>query len=518
MRCNNGHSIAGNAEMTDTSRGKLRHLRIALGVGCLALALLLRLSHPFASSFDFDEVYELNHLHHSVVTIAQDSDGFPPLYRWFLAGFVGVFGEPNARYFSLLTSSLSLLSLGYIFYRWSNKTISSQMWTALLFASLWPHEIVFAQQARAYSLLILWAIWAIYFSIELQAESNPRNWVGVVGFVWLGIGTHYLFAIAGLLLWALLLFPFSRVRFVQLIVAGLVLSVLCIPWIVCLKIDLQSELPQDAVNRVDWTGIAYSYFSLLSGWTLGPSPLALQEMSREEGIVRILPWFALTSFAMLSFAPKIWEQRAKSIVWMNTLLILISPIFVALVSYATGTSFANRYVAWLAAPILLLLGNCFEWNLKTFSGRGTWLILGILSIANFNRIVDHHYDRDNFRELTAFLKERGEDGSPILIVSHYYAAAVEREIKQNYPQALSRLIALGIKSDEPDDWDAKTADLKKSKTASEIPVLIVARLTPAKNSFYEHRARKLTDLNAIRVALLSNNIEVFEGRIDNSER
>ena len=493
----------------------------------LTIALIFRVLALQTRAFDFDECYELDHLSLSPFELIRHGDGFPPLYRWLLSLFCFVFGETSARWFSVLVGMGTVVAIVFLARCVAGEFVDRSEaelvgYRAGLFAALSPHQILFSQQARGYILFVFIAAIVCWIAWELSHRPTRRLWFLLVTGCTLGFATHYYFCllIVQVWIWVAISLRASQARNIA-IFAGLQ-SLMCAPILYALSIDLAHELPAEAINRVDWTGLFYAGFTLFSGWTLGPSSIALQTLPLQESLSRIGPW-AIFVFAMVAslsvYGVKGLPPRSYVPILASCIL---TPLAAAAIAIALSSSFAARYVVWLAIPIAVWLGLCATFRGRTLRTTASWCLVGVFLLANWNRVYDRHYKMDDAFELRKWIASNARE-MPVLVLSHYFASSVERAFSDskltdsqsdaNSSNSHHRAItALSFASDEPHDWGKVLPKFLHEELTSQgkTEYLVVARWLDPDNLLIDKRDAILSLSGAKKVATVSNNIEIYQ--------
>jgi len=178
-------------------------LPAALPIAILLLALGLRLYRIDAQSLWNDEGTSVAVAERDLATIARDAAGdiHPPLYYWLLAGWQRLVGNSEfaVRSLSALLGVVVvalIYSLGRLLQPAGARSPGVAPAAAAV-AAVNPFLVVYAQEARMYTLLALWAALAFYAALRWLAARPGENSL-VWGVVYLfaaaaGLYTHYAF-------------------------------------------------------------------------------------------------------------------------------------------------------------------------------------------------------------------------------------------------------------------------------------------------------------------------------------
>ncbi len=377
-----------------------------------------------------------------------------------------------------------------------------------IFAAISAHQIDFSQQCRAYSMyLLLVAIGTLSLICLVQKESLIR-WAFFLISLSLSLGTHYFAAIFIVQAWAFLFFCTFRRGPIRLMAGALLFVLLCIPWIVTLRYDLMNPTPTEVVNRIDFTGLAYTYLTAIEGWTIGPSQVELVELPKSIGIIKIAPWAiaALVSTIVLAWYG-FRNLPTRFAIWLTAMLVL-TPLLGGLIAIAVQSSYVGRYVAWIAVPLSILCGAGAKWHsfqLRTFM---TYLFVALNLLSTYNRLYVERYDRENYRAVADHIRSVTPEAW-VVTMSHYMSDAVDREMPDSF---YSFTISLG--SNEPDDWNDQFQRLIKSLQATSpekrpIEIFLIVEWMPPSHMLFSARQYLIDQTSAQWDRRISGTIDVY---------
>ncbi|MDD5255346.1 MAG: glycosyltransferase family 39 protein [Candidatus Omnitrophica bacterium] len=129
---------------------------------------------------------------HDVSAGLLETDVHPPFYFWIMHYWLKAFGcdAASARLFSFFCGILAVA----LFYRLGKMLFGegAGIWCAL-FAAVSPFAVRYAQEARSYSLVLVFILLSSVFLVRFEKE---RSWKDLAGFAacnCLGLGTHYFY-------------------------------------------------------------------------------------------------------------------------------------------------------------------------------------------------------------------------------------------------------------------------------------------------------------------------------------
>ncbi len=406
-------------------RGSLPALLGAmLPLAILLLALGLRLHAIDAQSLWNDEGTSVAVAERDLATIARDAAGdiHPPLYYWLLAGWQRLTGssEFSVRSLSALLG-VALVALVYSLGRVLQPAGAgprSVAPAAAAVAAISPFLVVYAQEARMYTLLALWAALAFYAALRwLATRPGERSLAWGLVYVFAaaaGLYTHYAFPLV-------------------LVAANLVV-------LLAFALRLGGGRGETWQRVGLWLALQAGVLLLYAPWL----PVAYRQLGTWPGVdepVQLLPALArVTQILATGPAAAPWHDAS----WLLLLLLLV--YFPRRSGRLEPAVAGAAPVVWLVVPVALILalGLYKEAYLKflivvspaycLLVGRllgGTGLVrragervlatlvgLLVVSAALYglrNYYTDPAYARDDYRSMAAYLEAVGRPGDAVVL-------------------------------------------------------------------------------------------------------
>lgn len=302
-----------------------------------------------------------------VRAIILDEPHRPPLHHLLVRSWVEIFGVSiySLRFTSVIFSLISL-PLFYIFvYQLSASVLAAQVSLAILCLS--PFQVIYAQEAREYS---LWTLLLILLGISfLAAVHNPYSLFALAGYaVSVAACCYCAFFSVAIVFGLTVLGVFSNFN---ILLAGLAGFACFIPWI------LITWQYRHSVDRMtSWrTAREFRLKESLLLWGLNISVTVLDEMPGWEAVNRML---SFTVPPALLFLPII-----SSLPLVSQLLLLViglSPLFYVIIPdlfCKTVVSSVTRYFT----PMFLVIPIYFGASLANHWEQPTAKILTILLLS-----------------------------------------------------------------------------------------------------------------------------------------
>lgn len=287
----------------------------------------------------------------------------PPLYRLTVKIFSLLFGTSDfaLKFPSVIFGFLSILVIFKIGALFKNRSFA---WFPAILFTFSPAMVLYAQFARAYSLLILLGLTSFYFMACYLKEGKTGSFVAYLAFNILGVATHYsfLFLIAADTLCFFVSFRKLKKSFIAVWLSFCALLALALipKFLILMKV------------RSGISGFLYEPLSWLTKIFLALYGFALGESVYPFNLPVVIPAFLLFGFAFVTGVYFIIITRSKFsllfrffiplLIWCffgNTVavrhVIYITPYFLIIVSLGIFFIFKRVYLKYLVLLLLILL-------------------------------------------------------------------------------------------------------------------------------------------------------------------
>jgi mannosyltransferase len=408
-------------ERADASPGtQSRRRELATLAAIVFLALLLRAWGIDTQSFSMDEVSELSFAHHGIPQIVVTNDGFPPLYSILLHLWLGVFGrDAAARWLSVLAGTLAVFPLWSLGRRAGGAAVAAG---AALVLACSPIHVWYSQEARAYALYFLLAAVAVAQFARALDGDRAGDWRRYTLVAVAGLYTHYYF---GLLIAVNLLVAIVERRTWRAlrpaIVAHAWMVPFCVPLLPLLAGDLSfQEAEPLRASRFSPVAAAYTYFTLIAGFAVGPSTSALHTLSVRDALMRSVGWGLLAGVAAVTLALAGARRLGGRWTWRVAILAVAPVVLCGLAAVGVGLGYRVRHIVWVAIPIQLLFGAgvaCVRRSRVAAIGGIALAALSAVSLVNHQRVAS--YMTEDVRTTAAWLARRSTAEMPIVVMSGY---------------------------------------------------------------------------------------------------
>ncbi|MGC8894025.1 MAG: glycosyltransferase family 39 protein [candidate division WOR-3 bacterium] len=287
-----------------------------------------------------------------------------------------------------------------------------------LVVSLSPWLFLYSQEARSYSLLMLFSLLsALAF---LRMDRGKQWWLLGGIFLAMGFWSHYVIVFVLAALWAnASMFRREKSVLLGLSMATAIAILLFAPWAIYTAIH-----PPHAVSiKKPWTGelaaFAYGWFPYFFGFSLGPS---IREL-RTEGILAIAREWPMLSVGVATILLPLLKIRGilreKGFVFC-LVCSLVPPVIVFALSLIPR--FNITYHPRYAAVSGIFLTMAWLWLAMKFRFRAIrWSILAIMfalmGVSVYNFFFNHRYYKEDIRSAAEVLKAERGPGEAIYIAS-----------------------------------------------------------------------------------------------------
>jgi uncharacterized membrane protein len=406
-------------------------------IGILILAAIVRLGQLSAQSLSMDEVKDLELARAGAVSLQISEDRFPPLYHLLLGAWLKVIpGDATGRGFSTLCGVLTVGAVGGLGRVLGGR--AAGLWAAGL-AAVAPFMTWYSVEARAYSLYLLLASVALWQFAAAMRDNRWSHWAWFAAASIAGAYTHYYFglliALSGLASLA------TRPRGAELrrgLATFAAIAATTAPSLWLLKNDLDQPWGYARDSEFSPWALGYTYFSYLSGYTLGPSLRALHANSNSAAVVAAAPWAAALGGAalllvVLGLAATPADRRARRAVWL-VLFTLAPAVTIGLVSNWASFGYNTRHAVWACLPLLAVMA------VGIAHGRPVWLkasaallLAGAFAFAHWNRLTNPNHANEDARAAAEFIA--AEPPAPVFVLSGYMTSPLAAYLPQDWPLA-----------------------------------------------------------------------------------
>lgn len=402
-------------------------------------ALILRAWNLSAQSLDIDEYTELQVSHETYAFAATKADSMPPLYPVLLKTWLAVCPGNSAssdttagRWFSVLIGVATVWVVGALWARCFGYPLA--LTTAALLA-ISPLHIYYSQYVRSYGLMMFWTALTIGTLAQAVKSNRKSDWaffgISALG----GLYTHYYFAIfLAVLSLTMAVWAYGWRWSREFLLANCCIVVLALPLISFVGKDLHFQKSLRESRPLDIPSLGYTYVSMLTGYTVGPSKRDLQVFDRRQAFVSAVPIAAAVGviFVVLGLAgmSTLRERRLFGVL----LVLAVAPILlVGVLGNLANVTFNPRFVVWSLLPLLALLAAGMLQGHRKWIVRGAMLLLVLLSVtAIYNRHSIARHQNEDVRSLGNFLQQQSTERAPVFVLSNYMQPLVAHYLPEEW--------------------------------------------------------------------------------------
>jgi Dolichyl-phosphate-mannose-protein mannosyltransferase len=386
-------------------------------VGALTLiALALRLP-LMRDSLLGDELIMFGIVHdrglHDVLSIVHDTEKTPPLH-FVLAWASARIGDPTL--WIRLPSLLAGVALVPVAYALGRDTVGQRAGlVAAAIVALQPYGIFYATEARAYSLVALFAGLSTVFLLR-ALETNRRGWWAAYGLAVLGVAyTHYvgIFVLAAQLGWALWV---HRERLRELLIVHALILLAYVPWIP--SYIVQQGHSADEARRIELLAPqSFEHLTRVHGQLLFGQPFV--GFGAVPGWPALLLATAVLAIALAAAAFRTFRgARPTARGVLVVLLAAATPVGIFLLSVPPEQSFLLPRNLIASLPAIAVVAG---WALTALGRRAALAAVALLVLAlaaGSAQALEHANRRSPYRDVARYIDERARPGDPV--IQHYF--------------------------------------------------------------------------------------------------
>jgi len=359
----------------------------------LLLAILLRAYNINSQSVWTDEAISVHTGLQSVKDIFWTLDPTPPLHNIILHFWIELFGMSAIaiRSLSVILSVASVYMI-YLVGNLINKKIG--IYAALLLA-ISPISILYAQEARAYTLLFLTSLLSMYFYIKYLKNDSKINTIGYIISSALMMYS-YVFGIC-IILAQNIYCLFHKMNW-KWIITQVTILLLYLPWLLI--------IPRIITNN---------YSSGVLAWTQ-PVLVTLLEAFGQFSIGIVSPMFGILLMVIFLILIVVFllskEKKSLLLLWFT--LPIIIPLLITILLLPI---YSTRHTSFAVIPFILIIAlglNTLPKKIKSI----TLIIIVILTLSCVI-IQQNTHTKDDWKKITQYIGEKNV--SQIAIMSWYEA-------------------------------------------------------------------------------------------------
>ncbi len=371
----------------------------------------------------------------TVEHIAATAPELPPLYFLTLRAWTSLFGDSLAAIRSL--SVLLGLLLFPAFYGLAKELSGHRdvAWAALAVVAISPYQILYAQEARPYT---LWALaivgshWLLLRALRCQGWSN---WLGYGLCLTAGLYTHILtfpiLAAQGLYVWHRSHWQLSSALVRKWLLMAVGIGLCYVPWVMLALINLTNSPAVHAseISRGAWlVSMAKSAIRtsslIFADFNIGQLEHGGFTLFRKVGFGVSLGLIGATIVSLFKFWPSLPANQRLFLSW--NILVPISVFLAADILFPSARPYINspRYLLGSILVFQLLVG---AWIIQVCQRGSAWnrmVVAGILAIgvmsSSFLVTANQwwHKDTDNANRAIAAIVNSAD--KPVLVTDGFF--------------------------------------------------------------------------------------------------
>lgn len=355
-----------------------------------------------------------------MVRLCAQKDASPPLFYW-LTSLALRLGDSEAHL--RLVSALASIGLVWITYRLVRlATGRGEALLAATLAALSPFQLLYAQEARTYTLVAFFTVASFYLFLRAAVFGRRRTWLPYIVVSALGLYTQDI-AMLGLLAQGavVILVPEARRRFAPWLLAQLAVGVVYLPWL------FESLAQVSRLHSSHWymeRPNPHSVYQVLRTVFVAPIPLATTTpLSRLPGLDALMP-DRLAQLALLALplgplalaAPRLLERGPRGLVARACALAMVLPVFAVLVVSFHMPLWSYRYFVFLT-PFIAVLTAAGLGTIRPAAIGRAWAGLLLLLSAYACLRVDLEVTKEPWRDVVHAIAEESAGRHAAVLVT-----------------------------------------------------------------------------------------------------
>jgi mannosyltransferase len=355
-----------------------------------------------------------------LIRLCAVKDASPPLF-YLLTSLALRLGDSEAHLRAV--SAIASVGLVWLTYRLARLWLDRR--DALLaagLAALNPFQLVFAQEARTYTLVALWTVLALYLYARAALFERPRAWWPLTFAVALGLWTQSI-ALLGVGVQGAIAIGTARGRrhFLRWVGAIAAAFVLYLPWLV---VSLRQAGHLDQSHWYLQSPGSHGVFQVLRTVFLSPVPLVTApEGAGAPGLDALLPrvvaHLLLVAIPLVPIAAAVWALRRRGPPAQGAAFALAAIALPLAAVFAVSFKvplWLPRYFVFLTPFVSLLIATGLAAMRPAALGRA-WGALALVASAYACVRVDWDHGKERWREVAEAIGARAEPGRTAVLVT-----------------------------------------------------------------------------------------------------
>lgn len=412
--------------------------------GILLVGFAVRATDLNGPSLFVDEFSEISLARQGTTDIIYANDSAPPLFPLTLKAWLAVWQtDAAARWMSL---ACGLLSIACVWGIGRELVDDATGLAAAAITAILPMHVYYSQFVRCYSLLFLFVALDLWLLLIALRTNQWKHWLAFAAIALLGAYTHYYYVIflaTSAVLVLIFVFtstqqaaasPPSMTRLKPAIASYLLIALLMLPLFRLLPGDLAFQKSLRDPRPLNLATFGYTYFSLVSGYTLGPSPSELQTMTGAQAVRGAAPWIAIVGSVLLVLGYTGWRRVTQFPALLNLLTLAVLPVLIlGTLSLLGGLNYNVRFVTWImiAAAIWLGAGIAASWR-NPLVTLATLALVVLSTVAFTNRHWVGRYEHEDLRAAAAYLHTHATPTDTVYILSDYLGGLMRYYLGDNW--------------------------------------------------------------------------------------
>lgn len=399
----------------------------------LALAIVvgaaLRFFRVGANSLWTDEfatVFLASHSPGEILSLSSSANFVPPLYFMLIHGVLHLFGESEVslRVLSVLAGICTIPVVWLLTAELTASRTTASIAAGLLAVN--PLHLWFSQEARPYTLMLLFGCGALLFLARAVRAGAVVDWIGFAICTALAILTHTTGLVFGLIGWIWALRSVDRSRALRpLLIASFAAGLICTPFFLAIAQALvAAEFTFHSPPR-SLTGLElpYSLFTYLGGFSFGPGPRDIQNLGALAAVENHPIESAVAGVISLAIVGLLVVKRRPR---MLPFLVMLGISLLGMIGLAAASGKAYNVRYTLPALVAFLALVSVALRALPPGPRAFWLtgLVGVALVADGQWFYSATYWKEDSRAAVGWLREQLAPSATVAVAPSYSAQSL----------------------------------------------------------------------------------------------
>jgi hypothetical protein len=284
-----------------------------------------------------------------------------------------------------------------------------------------PLHLWYSQEARPYSLLVLFGCCTLLAVVRATRTGSPRHWIAFAVFGTLTFLTHTTGVLFGAIAWLWALLSPDRRRLLRPLLASSVAAGLaCAPFVLSIAAALLEthgtfHSPPRALTGME---VAYTLFTYVAGFSFGPAPREIQNWGAAAAL-RAHPFQTAIVAVVLLGALVVSVRARRSGMTPLLLWLVVSLLGILSLSALSGKAYNVRYTLPGLVGFIGVVSIAACALRPRFRAIGLVVLIGVSLWADVQWFRSARYWKEDARAAAAWLGRNLAPGATVAVAPSY---------------------------------------------------------------------------------------------------